>query len=190
MSRKGETYSASGAIFLDNPIRRWLQPPSELVEKLGINRGDVVMDFGCGPGFYTIELAKKAKKVMAVDLSPEMLKKAQNKAVKAGVKNIEFLQSDGKKLKVDDSSVDLILLVTVYHEVGESQTVLAEFRRVLKPAGKLVIVEVIKKGIFPGAPVQNPEALKAEVEAVNFELEQMQPYKNYGVFFFTKNASP
>jgi ubiquinone/menaquinone biosynthesis C-methylase UbiE len=189
MSHKGEAYSASSAIFLDNPIRRWLQPPSELVEKLSINPGDAVMDFGCGPGFYTIELAKKARKVMAVDLSPEMLKKAQNKAVKKGVKNIEFLQSDGKNIKVEDSSVDLILLVAVYHEVGESQTVLAEFRRILKPTGKLVIAEVVKKSIFPGAPVQKPDALKAEVEAGNFELQQMQPYKNYGVFFFTKNAS-
>jgi len=70
MSHKGEAYSASGAIFLDNPIRRWLQPSSELVEKLGINPGDVVMGFGCGLGFYTVELAKKAQRMMAVDLSP------------------------------------------------------------------------------------------------------------------------
>jgi ubiquinone/menaquinone biosynthesis C-methylase UbiE len=188
MSHKGEAYSASGAIFLDNPIRRWLQPPSELVEKLGINPGDVVMDFGCGPGFFAVELAKKAERVVAVDLSPAMLKKAQSKAVKAGVKNIEFLQSDGKNIQVEDDSVDLILLVTVYHEVGESRTVLTEFFRILKPTGKLVIVEVVKKGTFPGAPVQNPEALKAEVEAGNFRLQQMQPYKNYGVFFFAKNA--
>jgi ubiquinone/menaquinone biosynthesis C-methylase UbiE len=96
MSQKGHPYSASGAFFLDNPIRRWIQPPSELIEKLAINPNDVIMDFGCGPGFYTIELAKKAKMVVAVDLSPEMLKKAQSKAAKARVKNIQFLQSNGK----------------------------------------------------------------------------------------------
>ena len=100
------------------------------------------MDFGCGPGFYTIELAKKAKMVVAVDLSPEMLKKAQNKAAKARVKNIQFLQSEGKNLQLDDGSVDTILLVTVYHEVGESEAVLKEFGRILKPGGKLAIVEV------------------------------------------------
>ena len=188
MSHKGEAYSASGAFFLDNPIRRLIQPPSELVEKLTINPNDVVVDFGCGPGYYTIELAKKAKRVVAVDLSPEMLKKAQNKAEKAGVKNIQFLQSNGTNIQLEDSSVDMILLVTVYHEVGESEAVLKEFNRILKPEGKLIIVEVIKKGIFPGAPVQNPEALKAEIEAGNFKLEQMLPYKNYGIFFSTKKS--
>jgi len=165
-----------------------IQPPSELIEKLAINPNDVVLDFGCGPGYYTIELAKKAKRVVAVDLSSEMLKKARNKAEKAGVKNIQFLQSNGTNIQLDASSGDLILLVTVYHEVGESETVLKQFNRILKPEGKLIIVEVIKKGIFPGAPVQNPEALKAEIEAGNFKLEQMQPYKRYGVFFFTKKT--
>ena len=188
MSHKGHPYSASGAFFLDNPIRRLIQPPSELIEKLAINPNDVAVDFGCGPGYYTIELAKKAKRAVAVDLSSEMLKKAQNKAEKAGVMNIQFLQSNGTNIQLEDSSVDIILLVTVYHEVGESEAVLKEFNRILKPESKLIIVEVIKKGIFPGAPVQNPEALKAEIEAGNFKLEQMQPYKRYGVFFFTKKT--
>ena len=123
MSHKGEAYSASGAFFLDNPIRRLFQPPYELIEKLGINPTDVVVDFGCGPGYYTIELAKNAKKVEAVDLSPEMLKNAQRKAEKAGMKNIEYLQSDGKSLQLESGSVDMILLVTVYHEVGENEVV-------------------------------------------------------------------
>lgn len=188
MSHKGETYSASGAIFLDNPIRRWAQPPSELIEKLAITPTDVAMDFGCGPGFFTVELAKKAQKVIAVDLSLEMLKKAQNKVAKARVKNVEFLQSNGTSIQLADGSVDLIFLVTVFHEVGETKAVLAEFHRILKTSGRLVIVEVIKKGILPGAPVQNPKVLTQEVEAENFKLQQMLPYKNYGIFFFNKNA--
>ena len=117
------------------------------------------MDFGCGPGFFTIELAKKAKNVVAVDVSPEMLKKAQNKAKKAHQENIQFLQSDGKTIQLEDGSVDLILLVTVFHEVGDSGTVLKEFSRILKPTGRLAIVEVIKKGIFAFAPKQDPKAV-------------------------------
>src|SRR5208283_4972715 len=110
------------------------------------------------------------------------------KVEKAGVKNVQFLQSNGANIHLEDSSVDMVLLVTVYHEVGESEAALKEFNRILKPEGKLIIVEVIKKGIFPGAPVQNPEALKAEIEAGNFKLEQMQSYRRYGIFFSTKKA--
>jgi len=54
----------------------------------------------------------------------------------------------------------LILPVNVYREVGDIEAVLEEFRRVLKPEGNLVIVEVIKKVVFSGAPVQNPGVLK------------------------------
>ena len=84
------------------------------------------------------------------------------------------------------TKLTLILLVTVFHEVGDSEIVLKEFGRVLKPTGKLAIVEVINKGIFAFAPMQNPEALKAGVEAGNFKLQEMKPYKAYGVFLFTK----
>jgi ubiquinone/menaquinone biosynthesis C-methylase UbiE len=125
---------------------------------------------------------------VAVDLSPEMLKKAKSKAEKSGVKTIQFLQSDGTNIQLEDNAVDMILLVTVYHEVGESAAVLKEFSRILNPQGKLIIVEVIKKGIFHGAPVQNPEALKAEIESGNCKLEQMLPQKNTGIFFFTKKT--
>ena len=96
MSHQDHPYSVLGAIFLDNPLRRLIQPPKELIEKLGINPSDIVMDFGCGPGYFTVELAKKAKTVVAVDVSLEMFKKAQHKTKKAHVKNVQFLQSDGK----------------------------------------------------------------------------------------------
>ena len=188
MTHKGEAYPASGAFLLDNPIRRWIQPPSELVEKMGIAPTDVVVDFGCGPGYYTIELAKRAKAVVAVDISPAMLQKAQRKASKTGAKNIQFLQSDGTKIHLPSASVDKILLVTVYHEVGDSETVLKEFHRILKPTGELIIAEVVKKGIFTAAPLQNPEKLKTEIQAADFKFLKIVPYRSYGILFFNKYA--
>lgn len=188
MSHQEHPYPSSGAIFLDNPIRRWLQPPSEVIDKLAINPNDVVVDFGSGPGFYTAELAKKAKVVIAVDISPEMLKKAQKKVEKKRIKNVRFLQSDGKSIQLENSSVDKILLVTVYHELDDHRAVLVEFGRILKTDGKLAIVEVIKKGVFPGAPVQNPKLLTSQIEAIGFMLEQLIPHKTYGIFLFVKKA--
>ena len=79
-----------------------------------------------------------------------------------------------------------MLLVTVYHEIGENEAALKEFQRILKAEGKLVVVEIIKKGRLPGGPIQNPDVLKAEIEATGFKLEQMQPYKLFGMFFFAK----
>ncbi|MFB3888996.1 MAG: class I SAM-dependent methyltransferase [Candidatus Bathyarchaeia archaeon] len=187
MTHKGEAYPASGAVFLDNPIRRWLQPPSELVEMLEIAATDAVVDFGCGHGFYTAELAKRAREVVAVDISPAMLQKARNKATKAGVRNARFLQSDGKRIPMADSTVDKVLLVTVYHEVADSETVLKEFRRILKPNGQLIIAEVVRKGIFTAAPVQSPEKLKEEIKASGFKLQKRLPYRSYGVLFFAKD---
>ena len=187
MSHEGHPYSASGAVFLDNPLRRWFQPPKELIEKLGINPDQVVMDFGCGSGFFTIDLAKKSKTVIGVDLSPEMLKKAQNKAKKKHVENIRFLQSNGKNLQVEDGSVDLVLLVTVFHEVGDTEAVLKEFERILKPFGRLAIVEVTKKSAFAFAPIQNTEKIRTKVEASNFKLQELNPYKAYSVFLFVKS---
>ena len=83
MSHKGHAFPASQAWMLDNWIRRTLQPPSELVKKLTITPEDTVLDFGCGPGYYLPEIAKRAKTVIAVDISPEMLTKAQAKATKS-----------------------------------------------------------------------------------------------------------
>ncbi len=188
MAHKGEAYSSSGAIFLDNAIRRWHQPPNELINMLNLKPDDIIMDFGCGPGFYTIDLAKKVQTAIAVDLSSAMLKKAKKKATKSRTNNIRFLQSDGTSLNLNNATLDIVLLIKVYHEVGETKTVLNQFHRILKPAGKLVIVEMIKKGVFPGPPVQVPEVLQAEIEANNFKLQEMVPYKNYGVFFFEKTT--
>lgn len=188
MSHKTHTYSAHGAWFLDNPIRRWLQPPHELIDKLGITGEQTAMDFGCGPGYFTVELAKRAGRVVAADLQAEMLQKAQRKAQKAGATNIQFLQSNGTQIELPDASVDLILLVTVFHELANPADVLKEFRRILKPQGRLAIVEVTKKGTIPGAPVQNPQAIQAQVEAANLQPQQTQPYKNYSILTFSKKT--
>jgi len=180
-------YPASLSFLLNNPIRRWLQPPTELLDKLEIKSTDVVMDFGCGPGYYTFEIAKRAKQAIAVDISGDMLKKVQAKATKTNTKNIQFVQSDGKNIQVENQSVDTVLLVTVYHEIHDHEAVLKQFNRILKPDGKLVIVEAVKKSRFAGAPVQDSDALKGEIEGPSFfKLKETLPYKKYIVLLFVK----
>lgn len=81
------------------------------------------------------------------------------------------------------------MLFTVFHEVADTEAALREFHRILKLSGRLTIAESIKKSLT-GAPHQNPAALQAHVEAYRFKLQKMEPYKSYGIFFFTKAPSP
>ncbi len=106
---------------------------------------------------------------MAVDVSPSMLAKTRRAAKKAGFA-IETVQSDGTRLALEDGSADVIFLAWVWHEVGRKEEVLREFRRVLKPGGKLVIVENVR---FPiGPPRVDTEELRGLVERSGFRLQE------------------
>ncbi len=171
------------AFPLNNRLRRAVSPPSKLLDRLGIMRTDVVIDFGCGPGFYTTEIARRAGRTVAVDVSPAMLEKALKAARKVGV-NIETLQGDGTRLLLEDGTVDVLFLAWVWHEVGRKGEVLREFSRVLKPQGRLAMVENVK---FPlGAPKVDAGELNHEVEASGFELQQRLPLRVSAILVFRK----
>jgi len=136
--------------MLNNPLRRFLSPPGRLVSKLKVGPKDVVLDFGCGPGFFTIALAKISAKTIGVDISPRMLERAAGYARKNGVA-VELMQSDGRKIELNDESVDLVLAVHVLHEVEDRPKVLGEFFRILRLGGRLAIVERTRSnGILSG----------------------------------------
>jgi ubiquinone/menaquinone biosynthesis C-methylase UbiE len=140
-------FSQRLAFILNNRVRKSLEPPDRLVSKLNLRPNDVVMDFGCGPGFYTIPLAKRVAKTVAVDVSPHMLERTLSDAKKNGV-IVEALESDGTELRLNDESIDLIFLNYVFHEITDRPRVLSEFLRILKRSGRLAIVERTRGGIL------------------------------------------
>jgi len=135
----------------NNSIRRWLDPPSRVLDRLGLRADDVVIDFGCGPGSYTIPLARLAGRVIAIDSQTGMLEKASKYAAKNNVK-VEFYQNDGKSIPPSDSIADMIFLRLVFHELGDKQAVLKELTRLLKRGGRLVTVEKTRSGLAPTGP--------------------------------------
>jgi len=128
------------SFLLYNPIRRRLNPPTRLISRLGVGDKDTVIDFGCGPGFYTIPLARIAARTIGIDISAKMLERAGHNSKKDGVR-VELIQSDGISIDLQDESVNLIMMVHVFHEIGDKEKVLREFSRLLKPSGRLAIVE-------------------------------------------------
>jgi ubiquinone/menaquinone biosynthesis C-methylase UbiE len=159
------------AFMLYNPIRRIREPPERLISRLDIGSRDVVVDFGCGPGYFLIPLAKVASKAIGVDVSPSMLEKAGRNAKKKGV-TVQLLQTDGITVDLESQSVDLILLNHVFHEVEEKARVLGEFHRTLKHSGRLVIVERTREPDgrlrFMGPPTVDESMVIREVQQSGF----------------------
>ena len=171
-------FSDKLAFILNNPIRRTLYPPERLIATLDLGPNDVVVDFGCGPGFYLIPLAKVAGKAIGIDVSTRMLEQAAHHAKKAKVK-VELLQNDGTKIRLPNDSVNLIMLVHVFHEVNDKRTVLNEFRRILKPGGRLAIVEKTRADrISPitfGPPTVDEKTAVQEIQQAGFGFMQAIP---------------
>ena len=100
-----------------------------------------IVDVGTGPGFIAIQLAKiTGKNIKAVDLAPNMLKKANEFAAKDGVQ-IETIEADCNKLPFEDASIDLVVSNSLIHMLEDARPFFAELKRVVRPGGKALIKE-------------------------------------------------
>ncbi|MBL8951756.1 MAG: ArsR family transcriptional regulator [Myxococcaceae bacterium] len=105
-----------------------------------------VVDFGCGTGVLTLELARWAKKVTAIDKSEPVLARARAAAEREGLTNIAFLAADLCELPLPSSSADLVVSSQSLHHVEDIAAVLAEGARLLRPNGRLVVLELFPHG--------------------------------------------
>ena len=128
---------------LDNSIRRLLQNPRKILKPY-IHKGMTVLDLGCGPGFFSIEIAKMLQgsgKVIAADLQDGMLEKVFAKIRGTELEQrIEIHKCEETKISITEN-VDFILLFYMIHEVPDQGRLLGELRSILKPDGKIYIIE-------------------------------------------------
>jgi len=162
------------AFTLNNPIKRLLGHPERLVAKLNVGASDVVLDFGCGTGFFTIPIAKVAARTIGADMSPKMLERTRSYAKRSGVR-VDLIENDGTALKLPDEVVDMIFLNHVFHEIERRTMVLAEFLRIMKPSGRLVVVERTQGNFLSrklGPPVIDKKEVIQELEHAGFSLTE------------------
>jgi SAM-dependent methyltransferase/biotin operon repressor len=101
-----------------------------------------VADLACGEGYLTVEIARWARHVSAVDRSPDVLKRAKALAERRGVKNISWKRGEIEKLPLDGESVDVALLSQALHHAGDPKRALSEAVRILRPGGRLLILDL------------------------------------------------
>jgi len=130
--------------FLDNIFRRIIQNPKKIVGEY-IEEGDTVVDVGCGPGFFSIDMARMAGikgRTIAVDLQESMINKVKKKAKRHNVINqMEFHQCESRKLGLD-LKADFILAYYMVHESPTPGAFLAEMGKMLRNQdSRILIVE-------------------------------------------------
>lgn len=140
---------------LNNPTRRAMLPADKILQKTGMKKGEAVADIGCGIGYFTIpmaELTGREGRVYAVDIQPEMLEEVKASISEKKLQNIYPVLSEEYGLKIEDKSVTFAFICTVLHEIEDKEKFLKEARRILKPGGRIAIVEWIKKESEYGPP--------------------------------------
>jgi ubiquinone/menaquinone biosynthesis C-methylase UbiE len=141
--------------LLDSGYRRKIQPPSQLIERSGIKKGMQVLDLGCGSGAFTPFIARtvgEKGKVYALDIQADMLKQLDRKLSKPenrDIKNIKLIEGNAYELPFEDSSLDLVNMVTVLQEIPDRGRALQEVKRVLKPGGLFAVTELFPDPDYP-----------------------------------------
>lgn len=128
---------------LDTSIRRWLQNPRTILRPY-IEEGMTVLDLGCGPGYFSIDLARmvgKSGRVIAADLQEGMLQKLRAKIQGTELEErITLHQCEEDKIGLSEP-VDFVLAFYVVHEIPNQEEFLHEIKSILKPNGRVFIVE-------------------------------------------------
>jgi len=145
-------FQAAG--WLDRPEREKEEHTSKLVESLKLKPDMVVADIGAGSGYLSFKMASLLPKgkVLAVDIQKEMLELIRQRSKERMIDNVEAIQGDVTKPNLKDESVDMIIMVDVYHEFEFPHEMTKAMVSALKKGGAMVFVEF--RGEDPKVPIK------------------------------------
>ena len=141
--RIAQTMHYTGAEWLIRDEREREERCSLMLANLGVKRGSTVCDMGCGNGYHTLQMAKMVGpkgRVLGVDVQPEMLGFLRDRMEKNGIENVIPILGSFHNPHLPPNSVDLLLMVDVYHEFSYPEKMLQAIRDSLKPDGLVVNV--------------------------------------------------
>lgn len=147
--------------------------PSLVVAQTGLMQGQIVADLGCGNGFYVLPAAQMIGNtgvVYAVDVQENKLAATVSIANQFGYKNIRVVKADLTKplLDIPENSCDLVIVGNILHEISQKEGLIKNIYRVLKPTGRVVIVEWKRTATPFGPPIER----RIEQQALEIMLMQ------------------
>lgn len=174
---------------LEDPSRAEILPPRELLQRAGVRRGMHVADIGCGPGFFTFPAASlvgPTGTVYAIDISEEMLQVIREKSAARGSRNVIPLATAENALPLPDQVADVALVAFVLHEAEDRPAFLREVARILKPGGRVLLLEWDAREMPMGPPTAErlaPPESRALLEAAGIAVvEEFAPNPfHYGI---------
>lgn len=123
--------------------------PDQILETLALQRGQNIADIGAGGGYFSLRFADavgREGKVYAVDTDPEFLEFIRNSAMEKGLNNVETVLAAEDKLILPEKSLDFVFVRNVYHHLPNRIEYFRNLRGLLKPRGKIVIIEYKRGG--------------------------------------------
>jgi len=158
--------------------RRKFEDPEEFLPEL-LRGGEIIADVGCGPGYYAQTLVKFASKLYCVHVNPRMLQELRKR-----VKDPKVVTSESTS-SIPDSSVDVVILANSFHDMDREKA-RAEVERILKPKGKVIVVDWKKEDTPIGPPLlkrMSEEDYVRELKGFRLILKfPVGPY-HYGLLF-------
>jgi len=173
-----------------------MQDSNLVFDKLNLNEGDFILDLGCGAGDYAIQAAKIVGitgRVYALDRWKEVIDAMSEKANAQGLRNIRALESDIiSLLPIKDKVIDVCLIAQVLHGFNlskDTKNLFKEISRVLKPHGRLAILEFTKKDVGFGPPMHirlSPEEIESTMVQYGYKKITLADYECSYLILFQK----
>jgi ubiquinone/menaquinone biosynthesis C-methylase UbiE len=168
-----------GAGWLERPEREDEEAPSKALDALELKPGMVVADIGAGSGYYASRMAKRvgpSGRVYATDIQQGMIDLLDRRIRSEGLSNVTTVLGGMDDPKLPANSIDLAIMVDVYHELQQPQIFLQRLKPAFKPGGRLVLLEFRKED--PKVPIlevhkMSVAEVKQELEAEGFALDRV-----------------
>jgi len=166
--------AADWAKEFDDPARDAWQMPSQVIDALRIEPGQVIADIGAGTGYFTIRLARTpaTPTVYAVDIEPAMVEHVARRARQEGLTKVTGVLANADRTNLPEP-VDLALIVDTYHHIPNRVAYFTALRAALRPRGRVAIVD-FKKDSPSGPPAEfrfTPDQIAGELAQAGFSLQ-------------------